>query len=363
MEKQNIVIIGGGIIGSTTAYYLTRHPKYDPSRILITLIEETDIASGASGKSGGLLALDWHGEETVSLAKLSYELHEMLALEHDGENKWGYRKLDTLQITFSPNPKRLDKLPKTLNWVDAEKVEHVSVLGTTFTTAQVHPYHFTRTIFSLAQEKGVKLILGTVLPLDDVKMVRYIPKGESSVQTISADRVLLAAGPWTSRLFPGIPISGYRAHSIVVKIDQPLSAHALFTHIKLQNGNFVNPEIYARKDELYICGHTDAEPLPATTKDVQVKHDSCEILKAWADELSVSIKKGIVKTKQACYLPISTVHGGGPLIGKVKEGLYIGSGHGCWGICNGPGTGKVLSEILLDNVVTSANIMKLNPVF
>jgi glycine/D-amino acid oxidase-like deaminating enzyme len=29
-EIKKIAIVGGGIIGSTTAYYLTRHPKYNP---------------------------------------------------------------------------------------------------------------------------------------------------------------------------------------------------------------------------------------------------------------------------------------------------------------------------------------------
>ena len=48
---------GGGIIGCTTAYFLTRHPSYDPSRHNITLVEASKIAGGASGKAGGLLAL------------------------------------------------------------------------------------------------------------------------------------------------------------------------------------------------------------------------------------------------------------------------------------------------------------------
>lgn len=48
---------GGGIIGCTTAYYITRHPRYDPSKHSVTLIEASKIAGGASGKAGGLLAL------------------------------------------------------------------------------------------------------------------------------------------------------------------------------------------------------------------------------------------------------------------------------------------------------------------
>ncbi|KAG5518638.1 hypothetical protein PMAC_002607 [Pneumocystis sp. 'macacae'] len=332
-KKRHIVIVGGGIIGSTTAYYLTRHPKYDPANISITLIEGTGIASAASGKAGGLLALDWHGYDTASLAKLSYGLHEKLAEEHDGKNKWGYRKLDTLQIKSSFSPRYTDALPKTLTWVDADKVNHVSVLGTTSTTAQVHPYYFTKTIFSLAEEKGVRLILGTVLPFGDMNTVYYLPKGESFVKTIDADCVVITAGPWTGHLYPKIPITGCRAHSIVVNIDSPLSPHALFTHIKLKNGQFVSLEIYARKDELYICGETDSFALPSTAEDVEVNYASCELLKTRADELSTSIKNGVVKKMQACYLPVSSTNTSGPFISKIREGLYI------------------LSEMLLDGLL------------
>jgi len=51
-DRKNIVIIGGGIIGCTTAYFLTRHPSFDPARHTITLLEASKIAGGASGKAG-----------------------------------------------------------------------------------------------------------------------------------------------------------------------------------------------------------------------------------------------------------------------------------------------------------------------
>ena len=93
--KKSIVIIGGGIIGCTTAYFLTRHPRYDPSVHTIHLIEATSIASGASGKAGGLLAL-W--AYPACLVPLSFKLHADLATEHDGAERWGYRGVGVGQI-------------------------------------------------------------------------------------------------------------------------------------------------------------------------------------------------------------------------------------------------------------------------
>ncbi|KAK2829850.1 putative oxidoreductase tda3, partial [Arthroderma sp. PD_2] len=56
-NERDIVIVGGGIIGCCCAYFLTRHPSYDPSKHRITVLEASEIAGGASGKAGGLLAL------------------------------------------------------------------------------------------------------------------------------------------------------------------------------------------------------------------------------------------------------------------------------------------------------------------
>lgn len=69
---------------------MTRHPKFDPSLHKITLLEATSIASGASGKAGGLLAL-WAYPEC--LVPLSYRLHRELAEQHGGAERWGYRRL------------------------------------------------------------------------------------------------------------------------------------------------------------------------------------------------------------------------------------------------------------------------------
>lgn len=95
---KRIVILGGGIAGISTAYYLSHSPSL-PSGSSITIIEGTDIAAAASGKSGGFLAKDWHGAATASLSAMSYELHAELAGKYGGKEKWGYRVVDTLVCT------------------------------------------------------------------------------------------------------------------------------------------------------------------------------------------------------------------------------------------------------------------------
>lgn len=69
MVDRNIIIIGGGIIGCTTAYYITRHPSFTPS-ITVTIMEASvkGVAQGASGKAGGLVAKWAYPRELVDVS-------------------------------------------------------------------------------------------------------------------------------------------------------------------------------------------------------------------------------------------------------------------------------------------------------
>src|ERR1700742_5041277 len=87
---MSTVILGGGIIGLSTAYYLSRaRPPTSRSKIYIIDSSPTLFAS-ASGYAGGFLALDWFSPSVASLGALSFRLHRELAEEYGGQEKWGY---------------------------------------------------------------------------------------------------------------------------------------------------------------------------------------------------------------------------------------------------------------------------------
>jgi glycine/D-amino acid oxidase-like deaminating enzyme len=299
-------LIGGGIIGCTTAYFLTRHPSYSPSKHKITILEATSIASGSSGKAGGLLAL-WAYPSNI--VPLSYKLHAELAKEHDGEKRWGYRALHCGSLSakgriHAPSnggaveskgdewqklPKTDAKvkgrkvaagIPKDLDWFDEESVTGYSEMGTPSTTAQVHPYQFTTSMADLAVEAGAEVILGSVKDIEKdargVKSVTYEDKTSKTSKTIPATNIILAAGPWTKNIFPQAPIQAMRAHSVVVKAD--VTPYAIFSEINLpkdfgrtsggdvkrrKHGLTVSPEMYARPDgTVYACGSFSPPLIP-----------------------------------------------------------------------------------------------------
>ena len=133
-EERHIVIVGGGIIGASIGYYLTRHA----SRPAVTLLEASkDVAPGASGKAGGFLALDWHPMPTSSLGSLSFRLHKELAEKDNGAELWGYRQVETHQLSLDTS--RKPRTRPSLDWLNPDVFISSGPIGGGGTTAQVTP--------------------------------------------------------------------------------------------------------------------------------------------------------------------------------------------------------------------------------
>ncbi|CCK68774.1 Tda3p KNAG_0B03320 [Huiozyma naganishii CBS 8797] len=435
-RSVEIAIVGGGIIGCSIAYYLTKHPNFDAKRYHITIFESNNIACAASGKAGGLLA-SW--AFPAQIGALSFNLHQLLAAEHDGAKKWDYRHLDTINLEADlrrgdsqlslnsllrkqrEHARRLEKskkwskygesstpegdcddtdggdddgddtligknrsdLPTNLRWIDGKKVKSWSYISDSAATAQLHPYKFTKFLFGEAEMSGsVDLVYGKVTQLkmtedrETIVGLEYEPVSKHSdpakadedehVRKVhKVDKLIIAAGPWTSEILPECPVSGLRAHSIIIKPDDisKISPYALFTELQISDAETFSPEIYTRRDVVYVCGEGEAMALPDPTQDVEITQEKCDKLYKYACEVSPLLSAGKLVTKQACYLPVLDVAtSSGPLMGETNvEGLYLASGHSCWGINNSLATGKIMSEIVMNGETLCANVENLDP--
>lgn len=81
------VIVGNGIVGISTAYYLSQDQTHtihlvDPAPVLFENV--------ASGNAAGFLAKNWFSPAAADLGELSFDLHAKLAEEFGGRDKWGW---------------------------------------------------------------------------------------------------------------------------------------------------------------------------------------------------------------------------------------------------------------------------------
>lgn len=101
------VIIGAGVIGLSTAYYLAlalnETTSYMPPSVpdIVVIDSSHDICSGASGEATGGLGDFGFSSDTAPLGTLSYQLHKELASKYNGREKYKFSDLGILRV--SPN--------------------------------------------------------------------------------------------------------------------------------------------------------------------------------------------------------------------------------------------------------------------
>lgn len=244
---SNIVVIGGGIQGTSVAYHLA---KQAPASTTVTILEAKAPASAASGKGGGFMARSWgDGSPTQRLHELAFDMYEEMAKELGCES---YRKLPVLSV--SPGYQGIQQARKNQQidaifpkWLDGN-VGRISAMGYGDDTAQITPKEFVDKMLQKAGDR-IQVVLGTCTGVDTdqgsergdrkVVAVKYQPRtdgGSSETyveeQVLPADCVVVSAGPWSCAAedwFQGavkLPMEGIKSTSIVWKQPEGVNVDA-----------------------------------------------------------------------------------------------------------------------------------------
>jgi glycine/D-amino acid oxidase-like deaminating enzyme len=348
----HVLICGGGVIGATTAYFLSCRG------VKATVIERTGLACAASGKAGGFLALDWcDGTPLQSLARRSFALHAELPQRIGGD--WGYRRLTTYG-GFASAPYRARR--PGAGWL-SDRVTVSQTLGSPATTAQVHPASFTASMMRAAEARGATWRDGRVtgLATDSGRVTGVEVDGE----TIAGDAVIIAMGPWSilaSAWLPLPAVFGLKGHSLVFATGTRIPAEAAFLEYREANGTVQTPELFPRPDgTTYVCAISSEAPLPIDPAEVAPDPGAIARLETMCRDLSPVLGQAKIVARQACYRPVT--RDGLPLIGFVPgvAGAYMATGHSVWGILNAPATGEAMAELITDGTARTVDLSPFDP--
>eukprot|EP00041_Stephanoeca_diplocostata_P005751 m.68017 g.68017 ORF g.68017 m.68017 type:complete len:202 (-) comp15977_c0_seq3:38-643(-) len=166
-SKRTIAIVGGGVVGAATAFYLSKH-----EHVLPVVIERCEIAAAASGKAGGFLAASWGSGPTVPLHTESFALHMALARELGIES---YRAIRTLQVDVNAAGEN------AVAWLDGRCASTIMDDA----TAQVTPKELSTKLMAAS---GARVVIATATGLrtntdgivDGVKVTIAAANGDAS---------------------------------------------------------------------------------------------------------------------------------------------------------------------------------------
>ena len=351
---MHIVICGGGVIGACTAYFLARRG------IDVTVVERYEVASSASGKAGGFLALDWcAGSSLDALARRSFALHADLHRQVEGD--WGYQRVSAYSGMVASESVKPGRGGAELNWLSNEVIIGAR-LSTTETTAMLNPRSFTLAIMRAAQHYGARLRHGEVAGV--IRRGNIVEGAQVEGETIRADAVVIAMGPWSLRAaeWLNLPaIFGQQSPSLVYNTGTDVPAEALFLDYQ-DGGNAVTLEVFPRADgSTHVTAFSSQTPLPVNPANVKPDPGAVARLQALGERVSPAFRPDCIIARQACFRPVT--QDGLPLIGKAPgiEGAYVATGHSVWGILNAPATGEALTELIADGAAETTNLTPFDP--
>lgn len=395
MQKQQVVVIGGGVIGVSCAYFLASD-GHD-----VTLIERAEIGSGCSYGNAGLIcpshaipiaspealamsrtggdrspifipdrpgaelkswlrhyraaSTEKHVHRTIpvlyQLMKASVELYRGLAAKAEGS--FGFEQNGSITIcktkaSFAGLRRETDLLAhagvevRTLTAREAAEMEPAvspSIAGGVYfpIDAQVIPFNFVRSLGAEARKLGVKIYESTE--------VLELKAGRSKIASVSTtrgdfqpDTVVLAAGSWsplvTQSLGLPLPVQAAKGYSITIKPR----GRALRIPLSLRE---------ARVSVMPMGGAVRfAGTLEMAGLDLSYNLNRVNAVRDAAKPYMVNSCDGELIEIWRGLRPCSP--DGLPIVDRHQRlgNLLIAAGHAVLGMSLGPITGKLVSEMV-----------------
>ncbi|ANE85978.1 glycine oxidase [Bacillus thuringiensis] len=232
MRHCDVLIIGGGIIGCSIAYYTSKYGRD------VTIIEKGEFVSGTSSRcDGNILAIDKDPGFDSQMSLVSQKL--VTDLSEELEHSFEYRAPGSILVCESD-----EEMEAAQQWVNRQKEAGLpfrmldrqdireespffadDLLGglECATDSTVNPYLLAFSLLSEAQKFGAKAFKQT-----EVKSMEIETDGSFVVETtngtFTAQQVVNAAGVWAPKigqmLNVNIPIEPRKGHIIVASRQQ-----------------------------------------------------------------------------------------------------------------------------------------------
>ena len=360
--KSRVVIVGGGIMGLTTAYNIALLGERD-----VTVIEQGYIASGASCRNAGHFRVHFWAPENAHFAveanKRLLDFASKLRWDpeiHRGGYLWLLYEEEQINVFKRMNNELWAKLCVPGEILTPEKISedypYVNIEGVIagFLGPQDGKMNPDIIVFGYrkkAEELGVRFLTYT-------KTEGIVLKGGRvrGVQTdkgfIEAEKVLVAAGAWSNELLKAIDI------------DLPIEPQRKELGVTEPMKYFIKPLTISMKTGAFIGQHLRGEILGSldypVVKGLAPLVNTLEWIRAWAKEMSelVPLVMHLMFLRAwSGYYTMTPDHS--HILGRDPEwpeNLYIATGFSGHGFMMSPLAGELMAKNILYDEVN--NVMK-----
>jgi len=366
ISKAEIVIIGGGCVGTSIAYHLGKEGGSG-----VVLLEKDHLAWGATGKSSAIVNMGvWNASKP--LMKMLVESIEIFHNfpEAIGGNS-GFTQTGWMGVAGAAQVQRVEKTVHIQKEVGANSqllsaqevkdiesriyTDDVSLGIYEPTSGYADPVETTNSFARQAEKNGVQILTG-------VQVTKIMTEGGrvSGVETnqgpIKASKVVNAANVWAKELFAGlgvkIPIDPTRKQVCLFK--RPTN----FGKAHMVTDDFVN-DIYMKPEgEQTLVGEIEAPGLPINPDSYNEGIDSDRVLRYSQKVVHRFPEMGAATSKGGYSGPYDVSPDGHPILDEVPNvsGLYCAVGMSGHGFRFSPVTGRLMAEFILHGKTTGVDI-------
>lgn len=369
MNRPEIIVIGGGVIGSSITYYLSKMGKK------VLMIEKKDNCSGSAGASDGVvgyhtkkpgLQMELAIQSIAMFEELSKELGMDIEYRKDcGGMQPAETKLEWEILSEIVKEQRQSGVDiRMISIEEACKIEpqlNPDLYGALYSPAsgKVNPIRLTFAYIQAAKRLGAQVLSNTEVTDVLVKMSRVMGV-ETSKGTYYADQVIDAAGSWAAEIaaMAGVDLP-IRPRKGQLFITEPLGP---FMDATLQCARYnvikFKPEAVGDKAVLRMGASLSIEQtengglvIGSTREfagfDRENTLEAMEVTMRRAMRFFPALKDVNIIRAFAGLRPFTP--DGIPVIGEVEKlpGFFVAAGHEGDGIALAPITGKLMAELLV----------------
>ena len=352
-RTADVVIVGGGIIGASIAYHLTKKGVRD-----VLVLERDRLGSGSTGKNAGGIRLQFSSEINVKLSQRSLPHIERFAEEIGTDPNFhqvGYLFLITEDRDVGAFERSLAmwaRLGVPARRVTSDEAKRLfphartdDVRLGTFCAKDGYadPSSMLNGYVARAREAGVTFVEDAAVVAISCTNGR-VAGVRTTAEEIGARTVVNAAGPWAGEVAKlaglDLPIQPLRRHIFVTEPVPGLQDDFPLT-IEFATGLYAH-----RESGGVLLGMADPNEKPSF--DDSVNWDFMPTVVERALARFPILERTSIKTGWAgLYEDTPDKH---PILGKVDaiEGFINAAGFSGHGIMHAPATGELMAELIVD---------------